>query len=468
MLPSTSFITSELNRNEIASRIRRINWNPRGKVTDVIGNLVEAAMPQSQLGSLVEISVSSQQEGVLAEVVGFRENRVLLLPYTQINGIRPGSIVSRQKVLDRIPVGDFLLGRIVDPFMTAIAGATIEIPKNSELVAIDAPSPNPMARTRITKPLGLGVRAIDSLLTFGDGQRVGIMAGSGVGKSVLLGMIARDTDADINVIALIGERGREVKEFLERDLGTEGLARSIVVVVTSDQSPLMKIRGAKAATAIAEHFSRQGKRVLLMMDSLTRVAQAQREIGLSVGEPPTTKGYTPSVFSLLPRLLERTGPQLPGQGNISALYTVLVEGDDFNEPIVDAARSILDGQVNLTRALAAKGHYPAIDVTTSISRVMTDIVPPEQWKLANRMKGLIGTYNESIDLIQIGAYQSGTNPKLDEAIAMMPLIERFTAQDVHDRSNILTAVNGLKALFNNPNPDRSDGVARPRNAQRNS
>jgi flagellum-specific ATP synthase len=466
MTSTNSITANRLDRQELAGRIRRINWNPRGKVIDVIGNVVEAAMPQSQLGSLVEISVPGQQDGVLAEVVGFREDRVLLLPYTQINGIRPGSVISRQRVLDQIPVGDFLLGKIVDPFMNSLLDQETIVPPGSDLVAIDAPAPNPMLRTRISRPLGLGIRAIDGLLTFGDGQRVGIMAGSGVGKSVLLGMIARDTDADINVIGLIGERGREVKEFLERDLGKEGLARSVVVVVTSDQSPLMKIRGAKVVTSIAEYFSRRGKRVLVMMDSLTRVAMAQREIGLSIGEPPTTKGYTPSVFSLLPRLLERTGPQLPRHGNISALYTVLVEGDDFNDPIVDSARSILDGQINLTRALAAKGHYPAIDITTSISRVMSDIVAPEHAKLANRVKSLIGTYNENFDLVQIGAYQPGANPKLDEAMVLMPAIERFTAQDVHDRSNLLTATNGLKSLFNQASNERTDNGVRVPGMQR--
>jgi flagellum-specific ATP synthase len=295
--------------------------------------------------------------------------------------------------------------------------------------------------------MSLGIRSMDALLTFGEGQRIGIMAGSGVGKSVLMGMIAKNSEADVNVIALIGERGREVREFLERDLGPEGLKRSVVVVVTSDQSPLMRIRGAKLATTIAEYFSSQQKNVMLMVDSLTRVAMAQREIGNSVGEPPTTKGYTPSVFSLLPKLLERAGPQRKGYGAISGLYTVLVDGDDFNDPVADAARSILDGHINLTRQLAAKGHFPAIDVTTSASRVMSDIVPQSHWQQANYFRELIGTYASNQDLIQIGAYQPGTNPKLDEAIRLMPLLEGFLKQGIHESTNLDDAFTGLRRVL---------------------
>jgi flagellum-specific ATP synthase len=288
---------------------------------------------------------------------------------------------------------------------------------------------------------------MDALLTFGEGQRLGISAGSGVGKSVLMGMIAKDSEADVNVIALIGERGREVREFIERDLGPEGLKRSVVVIVTGDQSPLMRIRGAKLAQTIAEYFSAQGKRVMLMVDSLTRVAMAQREIGNAVGEPPTTKGYTPSVFSLLPKLLERAGPQPRGHGPISGLYTVLVDGDDFNDPIADAVRSILDGHINLTRDLAMKGHFPAIDITSSASRVMTDIVSQGHWQQANYFRELLGIYNSNLDMIQIGAYHPGTNPKLDEALRIMPLMEAFLKQGIHESTRMDDAITGLRRVL---------------------
>jgi len=447
MNDATTTTTSNALRQGFKARMSSIRWNPRGKVTDVVGTIVEASLPASQLGSLVEIAVDGPQQRVLAEVVSFRKEHVILLPYTDVTGIRPGALVTPQSMLDKIPVGNFLLGQVVDPFINSLTGNKNLVPEKCDFSSIDMPAPNPMERSRITRSLGLGIRALDGLLTFGDGQRMGIMAGAGVGKSVLLGMIARDTDADVNVIGLIGERGREVREFLERDLGPEGLKKSVVVAVTGDQSPLMKVRAAKVVTSIAEHFSRCGKRVLIMMDSLTRVAMAQREIGLAIGEAPTTKGYTPSVFALLPRLLERSGPQMPGRGNISALYSVLAEGDDLNDPIADSARSILDGQINLTRALAAKGHYPAIDVTTSISRVMSDIATQEHLRLANRMKSLLGTYNENFDLVQIGAYQPGANPKLDEALAMMPLLERYLMQSTSDRSTIDSAVLGLRQIF---------------------
>lgn len=386
------------DRSRLRESMTKVQWNQRGKVCDVIGTVIEAYLPGSQIGTLVEIEIDARQK-VLGEVVGFRDERVLILPFSSMNGIGPGCTVSKQQLLNQVPITDDCLGKVFDPFMECLSEQDFQMQTNLSYSKVDRPAPNPMARNRICAPLSLGVRAIDSMLTLGDGQRVGIMAGSGVGKSVLLGMIARDTSADINVIALIGERGREVREFLERDLGPEGLKRSIVIAVTSDRSPLMKIRGAKVATAIAEHFSRQGKSVLLMMDSLTRVAMAQREIGLAIGEPPTTKGYTPSVFSLLPNLLERAGPQVSGCGNISGLYTVLVDGDDFNEPIADAARSILDGHIVLSRALAAKGHYPAIEVTQSVSRVMSDVTSREHQALANRVKSYLAVYQENIDLL---------------------------------------------------------------------
>ncbi|MCX6127625.1 MAG: FliI/YscN family ATPase, partial [Proteobacteria bacterium] len=340
------------------------------------------------MGSIVSINANDRHDPIVAEVVGFRKERVLLLPYSHLNGVSPGSTIQAIRSFTQVPVGDFLLGHVIDAFMNRLDGGTLTPPELTKLFNIDKPAPNPIERARIEQPLTLGIRAMDSLLTFGEGQRIGVMAGSGVGKSVLMGMIAKNSSADINVIALVGERGREVREFIERDLGAEGLARSVVIVVTGDQSPLMRIRGAKLATTIAEYFSSQNKKVMLMIDSLTRVAMAQREIGNSVGEPPTTKGYTPSVFSLLPKLLERAGPQAKGQGPISGLYTVLVDGDDFNDPIADSARSILDGHINLTRELAMKGHFPAIDIPSSASRVMTDIVPQSHWQQANYFREL--------------------------------------------------------------------------------
>jgi len=437
------------DRGALRQSFAHIAWDTSGRVTDVVGTVVEAHLPGTSLGATVQIVVKGQAD-VTAEVVGFRKDKALLIPYTSLGAVAPGCAVSGLRAADRIAVGDFLLGRVVDPMLNPFQGELV-LPERPLLMPLDREAPNPMLRARVAKPLPLGIRAIDSLLTFGEGQRVGIMAGSGVGKSVLMGMIARGSSADVNVIGLIGERGREVREFIERDLGPEGLARSVVVCSTGDQSPLMRIRAAKAVTAIAEGFSRQGKRVLLMMDSLTRVAMAQREIGLAVSEPPTTRGYTPSVFSLLPRLLERTGPQAQGQGSITGLYTVLVDGDDFNEPIADAARSILDGHINLDRRLAARGHFPAIAVNTSISRVMHDIVPPEHWELAMALRTLIGVYEENIDLVQIGGYQPGNNPSLDAALSLMPAIERFLKQGINERSSMDQTLVDMQAIFKGTN-----------------
>jgi flagellum-specific ATP synthase len=414
--------------------------------------MVEAILPDTQLGTITEIHVKGRTDTVLAEVVGFNHDKVLLLPYTHLNGVAPGCMITSLGRKNKIPVGDFLLGRVVDPFLIPLSGDELDLTGCTHFQPVDAHSPNPLDRERIRKPLSLGVRAMDSLLTFGLGQRIGIMAGSGVGKSVLMGMMAKNSDADVNVIALIGERGREVREFIENNLGPEGLKKSVVVTVTSDKSPLMRIRGAKVATAIAEYFSSQGKNVLLILDSLTRVAMAQREIGNTIGEPPATKGYTPSVFSLLPALLERAGPQAFGRGAISGIYTVLVDGDDFNDPIADAARSILDGHVNLSRSLAAKNHFPAIEVGTSSSRVMNDIVSKDHWYLAGQFRNLMGTYMENIDLIQIGAYQPGTNPTLDTAIRLMPQIEAFLRQDQGERSNFDAAFKKLKEIIDGKSP----------------
>lgn len=442
----------QFNRTNLLQSFSQVDWNPSGKVTGVVGTMVEANLPGAKLGMIVTIVMNGQPD-VLAEVVGFHpDGRSKLMPYAGISGISPGCPVTGKRMLDKIPVGDFLLGRVVDPMLNALIGDPITIPPHAPYYLLDHDAPNPMERARIEHQLSLGIRAFDALLTFGEGQRVGIMAGAGVGKSVLLGMIARGSAADINVIGLIGERGREVREFLERDLGPEGLARSVVVASTSDQSPLMKIRAALAATAIAEAFSAQGKRVLLMMDSLTRVAMAKREIGLAAGETPTTKGYPPSTFSLLPRLLERCGPQAHGRGSISGLYTVLVDGDDFNDPIPDAARSILDGHIILSRTLANRNHFPAIDITASISRVMRDIVSPDHWELAAAIRSMMGTYQENYDSVQFGLYQSGANPNLDAAISLMPQINNFLRQGIDDRSTMTAALDGLRKIFKGRSP----------------
>lgn len=441
----TAIRLKQFDRADLRQSFGFINWNPSGKVTDVVGTVVEAVLPASKLGTIVTIGVKGQDD-VLAEVVGFRDDKALLLPYGNLNGISPGCPVSGRRTEDKITVGDHLLGRIVDPMMNVLTGEA-PTPIHPITVPVEREAPNPLLRGRVENKLSMGIRAMDSLLTFGEGQRVGIMAGSGVGKSVLMGMIARGSSAEVNVIGLIGERGREVREFIERDLGPEGLKRSVVVVSTSDQSPLMRIRAAKAVTAVAEAFSTQGKRVLLMMDSLTRVAMAQREIGLAIGEPPTTKGYPPSTFALLPRLLERCGPQTAGKGSISGLYTVLVDGDDFNDPIPDAVRAILDGHINLSRSLAAKSHFPAIEVNTSVSRVMHDIVDDEHWNLASTLRMLMGVYQENYDYIQIGSYQQGTNPTLDAAIKLMPAIEAFLKQGINEKSSMAKALEGMRKIF---------------------
>jgi flagellum-specific ATP synthase len=442
----------KISRANLTANFKNIDWDASGKVCNVIGQAIEAYLPSGKLGNVVSIDVPQQNHGtndgkVLAEVVGFKNERAVLLPYSNISGISPGNSVSSCQSFANIPVGDFLLGRVIDPMMKTSKGPPLVIPERPEMVPIDREAPNPLERKRIAHPLSLGIRAIDSFLTFGEGQRIGIMAGSGVGKSVLMGMIARGSEADINVIGLIGERGREVREFIENNLGAEGLARSVVVCVTSDQSPLMRIRGAKVVTAIAEHFSDKGKRVLVMMDSLTRVAMAQREVGLAVGEPPTTKGYPPSVFSLLPRLLERCGPQPVGNGSISGLFTVLVDGDDFNDPIPDAARAILDGHINLSRRLASKNHYPAIEVSSSVSRVMQEVADEEHLELASMIRTLIGTYEEKADLIQIGGYQQGMNPTLDQAVMLMPAIDSFLKQATKDQTNLEEAKEGMRAIL---------------------
>lgn len=442
-MTSGSFLRT-FERAHLKSTMAAIDWDPQGRVCDIVGTVIEAILPGTPIGSIVSITAPVPGGQILAEVAGFKNERALLIPYSSVQGVSPGSPVKGMKVLNQIHVGDHLLGRVIDPMMQPLFGPDLHVAPNADLAHLEREAPNPMTRQRVTTPFGLGIRAIDGLLTFGEGQRIGVMAGSGVGKSVMMGMMAKGSEADVNVIGLIGERGREVREFIERDLGAEGLARSVVVVVTGDQSPLLRIRAARAVTAIAEHFAARDKKVLLMMDSLTRVAMAQREIGLAVGEPPTTKGYPPSVFSLLPKLLERCGPQ--ARGSISGIYTVLVDGDDFNEPIADAARGILDGHIVLSRSLAARHHFPAIEVTSSTSRVMHDIVDRDHLDLAAHIKMLLGVYQENFDYVQIGSYQAGTNPTLDEAIRLMPAIEKFLKQDRSELTTFDSSIEKLGAI----------------------
>ncbi|MEQ1877497.1 MAG: FliI/YscN family ATPase [Bdellovibrionia bacterium] len=400
-----------------------------GKITRVVGFLMEGYLPGAWLGSVCQVFPSSGAAPVSAEVVGFKDRSVLLMPLGEIRGVGLGAriVLLRQKAT--LPVGAALLGRVLNGLGEPLdLNGPIEV---DDQIPIYSGVENPLTRAIIEHPIDLGVRAINGLLTIGRGQRVGIMAGSGVGKSVLLGMMARNSDADVNVIALIGERGREVKEFLKNDLGEEGLKKSVVIVATSDQSPLVRMRGAFVATAIAEYFCKQGKQVLLMMDSITRFAMAQREIGLSTGEPPATKGYTPSVFSLLPKLLERAGSFDTG-GSITGLYTVLVEGDDMDDPIADSVRSIVDGHIVLSRGLAQKGHYPAIDVLQSTSRVMRNIVSNEHTHLAEMFRENMAIYRDAEDLINIGAYKEGANKKIDRAIQLNDPIIDYLRQNVGD------------------------------------
>ena len=400
----------------------------RGKVNQVLGLVIESDGPPVSVGELCTITNAGGGPPVQAEVVGFRQSRVLLMPLGPMEEIAPGSKVTASDKAFTLAVGDNLLGRVLN-------GLGEPMDKKGPIWSSDrrsviAPPPDPLGRARVTEPLGTGIRAIDSLITCGKGQRAGIFAGSGVGKSVLLGMLARNAEADVNVIALIGERGREVRDFIERDLGPEGLAKSVIVVATSDQPALVRIKGAQVATAIAEHFRDEGKNVMLMMDSVTRVAMAQREVGLAIGEPPTTRGYTPSTFALLPRLLERAG--MGETGSITGLYTVLVEGDDMDEPVADAVRSILDGHIVLSRRLQSQGHYPAIDVLESVSRVMVDVVSAHHFDTSNKIKEILVNYREAEDLINVGAYQEGNNPEIDLAIRYVSTINGFLRQGIED------------------------------------
>jgi len=410
-----------------------------GKVSKVVGLTIESEGPETHIGALCHI-ISHNDRTVLAEVVGFRDNHVLLMPIGDMSGIGPGSLVVAADRDLEVGVGQGLLGRVLNGLGHPMDGkGPIEIEK---YYPVNNMPPNPMTRPRINQVLPLGVKCIDGLLTVGKGQRLGIFAGSGVGKSTLLGMIARNTKADINVIALIGERGREVRDFLERDLGEEGLKRSVVVIATSDQPALIRLKGALVATAIAEYFRDCGKDVLLLMDSLTRFSMAQREVGLAIGEPPVTRGYTPSVYAAMPKLLERSGTS--SRGSITGLYSVLVDGDDMNEPITDTARGILDGHIVLSRQLAHRNHYPAIDVLASISRVMTDIVDDGHKACANKLRRYLAIYRDAEDLINVGAYVKGSNPDIDESIRLIKGINEFLAQGVYERFTYNETIELLK------------------------
>jgi flagellum-specific ATP synthase len=404
-----------------------------GKVSRVVGLIAEGRGIKAPLGSICHlVPDDGNAQPIAAEVVGFKDDGVQFMPYGELRGIRPGSLIQNSSTPPLFPVGEHFLGRALDAFGNPMDGGEPVAP--SAYYPVFQDPPNPLERPRIHEPLDVGVRAINGLLTLGKGQRVGIMAGSGVGKSTLMGMMARYTKADINVIGLIGERGREVVEFMERDLGPEGMARSILVVATSDTSPLLRMRAAYAATAVAEFFRDKGADVLLMMDSVTRFAMAGREVGLAVGEPPTRGGYTPSVFSTLPKLLERAGKS--ATGSITGIYTVLVDGDDFTEPIADATRSILDGHVVLTRDLADKGHYPAIDVLQSVSRLRGDITAKEDQNAGRFLLRQLATYAKAEDMINIGAYQQGANPEIDQAIAMVPHINDYLRQLIDDKTEL--------------------------------
>ncbi len=414
-----------------------------GKVVNVVGLTIESIGPDARLGDICYIYAKDETVApIMAEVVGFRDKKTLLMPYEDTAGIGLGSTVENKGYPLSVRAGEFLLGKTLDG-LGRLAGDDIQ--KAGVDYPVEAQPPDAMSREIIDEVLSLGVKAVDGLMTVGKGQRIGIFAGSGVGKSTLLGMFARNTKADINVIALIGERGREVREFIERDLGEEGMRRSVVVVATSDKPALERNKAAKTATAIAEYFRDQGKDVLLMMDSLTRFSMAQREIGLASGEPPVSRGYPPSVYSEMPKLLERAGRAKTG--SITGLYTVLVDGDDFNEPITDTARSILDGHIMLSRKLVHKNHYPAIDVLQSISRCMSQIVAKDHKKLAGQLKNALATYNEAEDLINIGAYKRGSNPHIDYAIEKIDAINEFLIQDVDDKFSYEEAVNLMKEIF---------------------
>ncbi len=419
-----------------------------GTVTRIAGSMIESRGPDLGLGDLCKIQSPDGKHRYLAEVIGFRHGSLILMPLHEIEKLRPGSKVIHHPFAGTIPLGDGLIGRVINALGEPIDGKGPIRACEYRKTMVQMP-PHPLKRMPIVNALETGVRAIDGLLTIGIGQRIGIMAGSGVGKSVLFGMIARRAKADVNVIALIGERGREVAEFLQRDLGEEGLRKSVVIVSTSDEMPIIRRKAAFLATTVAEYFRDQGQQVILMMDSLTRVAMAQREIGLAVGEPPTTRGYTPSMFSLIPRLLERAGNS--EHGSITGIYTILVEGDDFDEPVADTARGTLDGHIVLSRELAAKAHFPAIDVLQSTSRVMPMVVSREHLEQARMVRELLAVYRENEDLINIGAYQKGSHPRIDLAIEHIDRIHGFLRQPMDEFSSFEQTLTQLKSLVQGMN-----------------
>lgn len=419
-------------------------WQHMGRVTQVVGLVIESTGPAARIGDLCYIESAEHTDAIPCEVVGFRSERILLMPLGEMRGIRSGSMVRAAGGCFKVPVGEGMMGRIVNGLGRPIDGKGPLAVCHEQ--PVEAAPPNAMQRQMIEKPFVTGVRAIDGILTMGEGQRVGIFAGSGVGKSTLLGMVARHGLADVNVIALVGERGREVREFIEHELGEEGMARSIVVCATSDEPALIRVKAAQTATAIAEFFRDQGRSVLLMMDSVTRFAMAQREIGLAIGEPPSTKGYTPSVFAMLPRLMERAG--CGAEGSITAIYTVLVDGDDTNEPIADATRSILDGHIMLDRKLTSKGHYPPINILNSLSRVMPMVTPVEHQRSAQELRELVAAYAEVEDLVSVGAYKEGSRPKADKAMKGWDHINAFLRQDRADADNLEHTTQQLMEITN--------------------
>ncbi|AFY02993.1 FliI/YscN family ATPase [Bdellovibrio bacteriovorus] len=437
----------EMNLDKYSDVIQSVHLTKdSGKVTEVNGMLIKGYLPGASVGSIVSINPSGMEKSFLAEVVGFKDKHVLMMALNDMRGVALGSKIVLARQIATVRAGEELLGRVVDGLGRPL-DALGEV-ENFREVPLYSEVRNPLDRRPIREPIDLGIRAINGALTAGLGQRVAIMAGSGVGKSVLLGMMARNTNADVNVIAMIGERGREVREFIEHDLGPEGMKRSVVVCVTSDQSPLLRMRGAYVATALAEYFSSQGKNVLLMMDSVTRFAMAQREIGLSTGEPPSQKGYTPSVFATLPKLLERAG-SFEGEGSITGFYTTLVEGDDMNDPIGDSVRSIVDGHIVLSRSLAQKGHFPAIDIMQSASRVMRAVSSPEHSKLAQKLRETLAVYKDAEDLINIGAYKPGSNPKIDRAVKVIDQVNDFLKQRVEDPTNFTQTVRQMQQILIN-------------------
>lgn len=434
-----------MNVEKYVEAINNTNTYKRfGKVLRVIGLMIESKGPEANIGEVCYIHSSlTNNQPILAEVVGFNNEKIILMPYSDITELGPGCLVESTGKPLTIKIGRGLIGKVVDSIGMPLDQS--KLPKGLSNFTTEQTPPNPLSRPRIMEPIQVGVKAIDSLLTVGKGQRIGIFAGSGVGKSTLLGMIARNSEADINVIALIGERGREVREFIEKDLGEEGLKKSIVIVATSDQPALMRIKGAYTATAISEFFRDLGYQVNLMMDSVTRVAMAQREVGLATGEPPTTKGYTPSVFATLPKLLERTGTS--ANGTITAFYTVLVDGDDMNEPIADTVRGILDGHFVLDRKLAEQGQFPALNVLKSISRVMTQIASKEHLDAAQQIRSLLAIYEENSELIQIGAYKRGTDREIDRAITFHPKIQEFLRQGVLEHLPLNESIKHMENLL---------------------